>query len=284
MRRISYSIVVALVCAVSARAATQAPAGEGHPSFEVTSVKVNVSGTVVLPDGRVATGTNVSSAGGRFTAQNASLFTLVSMAHGIPEFRIAGGPRWLRATRFNIEAKAQTAVNEPEMMLMLRSLLADRFGLSLHREIKEMPAHVLLLAKKGFTLLPTQADPSRRRPIRYAVSQRPAEDRPPRIQLTGTGSMEQLAAFLASSMRNPVIDGTGVEGSFDINVEFTSETFVLGMKGGERDASIGVTSALVPPDPELATALRVQLGLRIETQRRPVEVLVVEGATVPSEN
>ena len=282
MRRVSSLSLVALVCVVSVRAMSQAPAGEGHPAFEVTSVKANVSGTVVLPDGRVATGTNVGSAGGRFTAQNASLHTLVSMAYGIQEFRISGGPRWMRTSRFNIEAKAPAAVDERVMMLMLRSLLADRFTVSLHRELKEMPAHVLLLSRKGPR--PQQSSSPESRPIRIGLSGSQANPESPRFQLRGDASMEQLAAFLANVMRNPVIDATGLAGVFDINIEFASETFGKKLKGGERDASVGVAPPLEAPDSELADALQIQMGLRLETQRRPIETLVIDGASLPSEN
>jgi uncharacterized protein (TIGR03435 family) len=91
-------------------------------------VKPNPSGTVVLPDGRIATGTNIASYNGRFTAQNASLRTLVIHAYGLPEFRVSVAQRWFVERRFDVDAKADTAVDESTLMRMLQSLLADRLG------------------------------------------------------------------------------------------------------------------------------------------------------------
>ena len=282
MRRFCWALAVALACAGPLDAARQTSSGEAGPAFEVASVKANVSGTVVLPDGRVATGTNVGSAGGRLTAENASLHTLVSMAYGIQEFRISGGPRWMRTSRFNVEAKAPSAVDERVMMLMLRSLLADRFAVVLHHEVKETPAHVLLLARNGPKPQPASLpDP---RPIRIGLSGSLASPESPRFQLRGIASMEQLAAFIATVMRSPVVDATGLTGLFDINIEFASETFGKKLKGGERDASIGVAAPLDAPDAELADALQTQMGLRLETQRRPIETLVIDSASLPSAN
>ena len=82
------------------------------------------------------------------------------------------------------------------------------------------------------------------------------------------------AEFIGRSLRGPVVDGTGLEGVFDFNVEFASDTFSTSLKAGERDASLGLPSALVPPNPDLADALKSELGLVFETQRRPIEVLV----------
>jgi uncharacterized protein (TIGR03435 family) len=203
----------------------------------------------------------------------------------VQEFRISGGPRWLRTSCFNVEAKAETAVDEPEMMLMLRSLLADRFRVSLHREMKEMPAYVLLMATKGPRPQPFSSPEPR--PIRIGISGSQTNPEWARFQLRGTASMEQLAAGLANMMRNPVIDATGLAGVFDINIEFASETFgklFMKVKGGERDASVGVASPLDAPDPELVDALQTRMGLRLETQRRPVETLVIDGAALPTEN
>ncbi|MGH9240859.1 MAG: TIGR03435 family protein [Vicinamibacterales bacterium] len=284
MRAFCCALAAVVASVVAAHGERQQTAREVTPAFEVASVKTNVSRTAVLPDGRVASGTNVGFAGGRFSAQNASLRTLMSLAYDIQDFRISGGPQWMRTSRFDIEAKASTAVDERVAMLMLRSLLADRFGLSLHREAKEMPAHVLLLAKKGPRPQPTRTEFSQWRRLRYVVTPAGDENPPTRIRLVGTATMEQLAAFLGTSMRSPVVDATGLEGAFDINVAFTSDTFAMSMKGGERDAALGLPSALVPPDPELANALKTQLGLQIETQRRPIEVLVIDGAAQPSEH
>src|SRR5687768_12720813 len=97
----------AVCCVIAAVVASVVPThGEWQettptvgPAFEVASVKTNVSRTAVLPDGRVASGTNVGFAGGRFSAQNATLRTLVSLAYDMQEFRISGGPQWMRTSR-----------------------------------------------------------------------------------------------------------------------------------------------------------------------------------------
>jgi uncharacterized protein (TIGR03435 family) len=85
-------------------------------------------------------------------------------------------------------------------------------------------------------------------------------------------------------MRGAVVDGTGLDGIFDVDVQFSSETFAPSIKGHERDALVGVASPNAPFDPFLADALRTQLGVRVETQRRPIELLVIDSASLPAEN
>src|SRR6202521_1408382 len=147
------------------RLRAQGPAtGAGDPVFEVASVKVNKSG-----DNRIGIG---FQPGGRFRATNVPLRELVSAAYGTPQplpaFQISGGPKWIESDRFDIVAKAagdpQPTPNgpPPEMFLMLRSLLAERFQLMVHRETKEVPIYTLVMArsdgKLGAQLRPTTTD------------------------------------------------------------------------------------------------------------------------------
>jgi uncharacterized protein (TIGR03435 family) len=254
------------------------------PAFEVASVKPNLSRSVAGPDGRALGGANITTQGGRFTAQNASLHLLVSLAYGMPEYLISGGPRWMRSDKFNVDAKAPSDASEGATMLMLRSLLADRFQLALHHETTQMPSHVLILAKNGRRpqpLVDRNEDPSAR--LRY-IPLPPAEDGARRFRLRGTASMDQLARFLAASVRGPIVNETGLEGVFDIDVEWASETFTMSLKSSERDASLGVGGGLAPIDSDLASALQTQIGLRFETARRPIQTLVVDRADQPSAN
>ena len=277
--RIYSSVAIVALCVASTHVTGQERTGDAKQAFEVASVRA--IGDEKL---EIAPGTSMTWTAERFVAQGVSLQSLLALAYGTQEFRISGGPRWMRTNRFSIEAKPQTAVDDRVMLLMLRSLLADRFGVSLHSEMKDMPAHVLLLAKKGPALQPTRLDPSEYRRLRVSPPKGIKAQSSSEFQLSGTASMSQLAAYLSLAMRGAVVDGTGLDGIFDVDVQFSSETFAPSIKGHERDALVGVASPNAPFDPFLADALRTQLGVRVETQRRPIELLVIDSASLPAEN
>ena len=269
-------LTTATFCAVTTLVFAQAPV------FEVASIKPNLKGTVVLPDGRVATGTNIAVYSGRFTAQNVGVRTLVHQSYGVLEFQVEGGPTWIVGERFDVDAKAPMAVDDATVMLMLRSLLAERFGLVVRRVTRQLPAHVLVTTSKGLRL--TLAAPAMPKKGFRFVLLGVNDDTTQRMRLTGTGSLADLASTVSRAMRMPVVDESGATGVFDVTVDWTSESFGNGMKATERSALAGAPLTFPAVDPELNAAFQRQLGLKFETRKAAVEMLVIDAVERPTEN
>lgn len=282
MIRIDCRLLCCLAAATVAIAQTR--------SFEAASVKPDKSGSGLT--GGSCHGTDSVYSGvipvappplGRCVLRDVSLKTLIQRAYDLrgPEAgqRISGGPGWLDSTRFDVEAKAADPVPEAELRRMLQSLLAERFQLKLHRENRDMPGYTLVIAKGGPKL--KEAKPDEERKGLWQLGGGP---------LTGqAASMATLAQTLAMGLGRPISDGTGLTGAYDFTLTWTPD---------EREQG-GLQAALanLPPDvvarlsrnrdpngPSLFTALQEQLGLRLEPQQKPVEVLVIDHAEQPSAN
>jgi uncharacterized protein (TIGR03435 family) len=229
--------------------------------------------------------------GGRISAINVTLKMLIARAYDLQGFQLAGGPGWADTLRYNIEAKPDTPV-ENEWKEMLQNLLADRFQFVFHRETKELPIYALVLAKKDGKLGPgmveskeggcTERDPSKPGP--------PGPGQPPYCgsvlvgagQLTGTAAnLGDVARMLSLSVGRKVIDKTGMTGKYTITLKYTPD---------ENRRSMVPPGASPPPapadtsGPSLFTALQEQLGLKLESQKGPVEIFVIDRADKPSEN
>jgi len=288
----SVTIAVAglVVCALSplravTRAQPQVP--QGQLAFDVASVKPNVAG-----DLRV---TMQAMPGGRFIATNAPLRTLIREAFALQGSQLSGGPGWLDSDRFDIVAKSERNPTPLQMRMMLRALLAERFRLSVHTDTREMPLYALVLArtdgKLGPHLRPTGADcsqapewlgtgpPPRPSPSGPAGSSGgTGPDAPCRSAGPGFGgamrfrgiTLDAFAMFLATPVRRPVIDRTGLDGDFDIELDMTAELGPPPPPPGMPDA-VDRASA-----PSIFTTLQEQLGLRLDARREPVDVLVID--------
>jgi len=223
-----------------------------RPSFEVASVKL--SG----PDDRMM---YRLQPGGRYLVSGVSLKTLIANAYSLPEFLVSGGPAWRDSEKYNIEAKVGGPLppwpdSGKELSLMLQSLLEDRFKLKLHRETKEEPVYDLVVAKDNVKLITAKAD-----------EKTGFEMTPGRIH-----SMAVPLGFLASNLGyllgRQVIDKTGLAGKYSYTLTYTPD-----------DAP--PTDAL---GPSIFTAIREQLGLRLEAAKAQVEGLVIDYAEKPSAN
>jgi bla regulator protein BlaR1 len=246
-------------------------------TFEVASVKPS------SPDAR---GTFIRYLpGGGLTVAGITLKTLIGFAYDVRDFQISGGPGWLGSDRFDINARPETS-NAPENAPTdfanqtdeqrktfteqnrerLKALLADRFQLGLHRETKEQQVYALLAAKNGPKLQPTKEGKGMMRMGRGL--------------LTGQGvEVAFLATSLSGQLGRPVIDKTGLAGKYDFELKWTPDP------GQSADGPFGPLPP--PPDPNgpsIFTAVQEQLGLRLESQKGPVEILVIDRAEKPSEN
>src|SRR5581483_5706223 len=210
----------------------------GTPSFDAASVKVSAT-----PDGH----TSSHSGPGGVEMSNVTLRFLITRAYRIVDPEVFG-PAWIDEDRYNIIAKSPAGVPETQIPDMLRTLLAERFKLAVHREKRELPVYALGVAKKGPKL--TKADPT--------------EPEPGMSSSYGTVSgravtMTRLAGFLAAPYVNlglPVLDQTNLEGIFNFDLKWTPERPLDGKNENRA------------PDPNapppLFIALEEQLGLKLE--------------------
>jgi uncharacterized protein (TIGR03435 family) len=231
-------------------ALTAFPQTATAPAFEVASIKPSTmtfgSYYRYLPGGRLSVMSWIKQ--------------VIEVAYGVEGYQVSGGPAWLNEDRYNIEAKAENPdASKSDLNLMMQSLLADRFKLKLSQGTKDFDVYYLVVDKNGPKLTPLKpGDPSRcDRDNSFAC---------------GFTTTAQLANSLKPMTGRPVIDKTGLDGRYDILLDF--DTY----------SSRGLTP---PPDydkPQLKTALQEQLGLRLEPQKIPLPLLVVESIDRPTEN
>lgn len=219
-----------------------------QPAFEVASVKRTPPATIGY--------TSISPFGSAtFTATNVSLEILISLAFGIDSNRISGKQSWLDSEHYDVSAKAEGGgkISREELKPMLQKLLIERFKLSVHRERKDTPGYALVVAKAP-KLQTSKGGASRPMILKGGLR-------------ADNISIKTLAAMLAGPAGRPVVDKTGIEGNFDVKLDYAPE--------GSADSSM----------PSIFTALQEQLGLKLVPQTVPVETLVVDRAEkVPTEN
>jgi uncharacterized protein (TIGR03435 family) len=216
--------------------------------FEVASVKPS-SADQGSPSG-------IRTGNGRLDAHNVTLKRCIIGAYGVGPHQVFGGPDWLDSDRFEILAKTEQPTNDDAaLMVILRGLLAERFKLVLHRETRTIPALVLEVAKNGPKLEKAQAS--------EAITNTSSNKSGSSIAARGA-DMDAFARILARNTDLPVVNHTGLEGIFNLNLQWT------------RDSTNG--------GPSIFTALQEQLGLRLRSEKAAVEIIVIDHAEKPSEN
>jgi len=236
-----------------------------HPSFEVASVKVNTTDAV---NDRVP-----RRSGDRIVMHNARLGMIVGYAYGIDNstYQLTGilnfpGPD--DASWFDIEAIAPGAPGDDDLRLMFQVLLEDRFQLKLHREIRELPGYDLVIDKGGLRMKASRPDSKisvgGMTPVMGGILMT-RDAGGPHFAARGA-TMEKIVASLIGRLRAPVRDRTGLTGTFDFDVAFSLD-----------DVSSDVASA-----PPLTTAIRQELGLKLEPTKSQVEVFVIDHVEKPS--
>jgi uncharacterized protein (TIGR03435 family) len=204
---------------------------------------------------------------------NVSLQYLVREAYGVQDAKLwSGGPAWLDTQRFDVSAKFDPSeAPQPtadQRNAALRALLADRFKLKIHRELKEFPVFNLVVAKDGPKFQPTKPEMNGSDVVQgtcHVLRNRAGE-----TQRQGC-SMADLAGILRSSTGRTVLDKTGLASSYDYELHWTPE-----------DAT--PAQALTYSGPSIFTAVQEQLGLKLEPSKAPLDVIVIDSAEMPSEN
>jgi uncharacterized protein (TIGR03435 family) len=233
-------------------AAAQTPA----PAFEVATVKA------APPDADPNTGSWSIPGLGRFTATHVSLALLIQLAYGVDKSQIADKPDWLEINLYDIIAKPEDGIklNRDELQPRLQNLLRQRFHLAVHIEARPTRGFALVVAKDGPHLTPTKGDHFPGYRINVSAG-----------QMRGANwSMPLLAKYLIPAAGFPVVDQTGIPGSYDI-------AFSYDAKSDKPDAD-----GTLPP---LEEALRQATGLMLKPQKVPVETVVIESVDkVPTAN
>jgi uncharacterized protein (TIGR03435 family) len=218
---------------------------------------------------------------------------LITFAYDVRDFQISGGPGWINSERYDIQARpdrsepaeslppdprkmtdAQLKTIGDQMRERLRALLADRFQLTIHRETKDAPVYALVVGKNGSKLQAAEEGKDGPRGMRMG-----------RGQLTGMSApLSMLANTLSSQLGRPVLDRTGLTGKYDFKLEWTPDP---GQGDGPPGGLPPGIEAPPPPDPNgpsLFTAVQEQLGLRLESQKGPMEMIVIDRVEKASEN
>jgi uncharacterized protein (TIGR03435 family) len=256
------------------------------PVFEVASIKPNKSGTGMTMLHTTPVG---------FSASNISLKAVIQYAYGVEENQILGAPGWLGSERFDIEAKVSSSdtdalhnLNPDQRRLMLQPLLADRFQLKVHTEARDLPVLVLVVAKGGPKL--HEAKPGDTYPNGLKgfdggggpgmMLMRPG-------QLTAQGvDLAFVAKQFSQQLGRTVQDKTGLTGKYDFTLQWKPDRDPSPMPGEPGAGQQGPAATLSTDSSEASifTAVQEQLGLKLESRKAPVEVLVIDHVEAPSGN
>jgi len=226
--------------------------------FEVVSVKL----APPQPEGHTSTRISVSIGSatepGRLNYLNVSLKELIGEAYKVQQYQITA-PDWVGRDRFDIAAVIPAGTPRDGLPRLLQALLTDRFRLILRRESKDLPLYALTVAKNGPKLKATESatgiDSNRTGRQNHVHAQVP---------------LARFAEYLSLRLDRPVLDDTGLSGVFEITVDWTTDA--------EQPANDTIAG------PSIFTALQEQLGLRLTTKKKPVEIYVVDHVERPAEN
>ncbi len=289
-----------------------APADGERLTFETASVKPNRTG-----EGRVMMRT---LPGGAYEAINVTARSIVMQAMAVADFQLIGAPDWLDSERYDILAKSPAGATPAEFASRYRSLAEDRFNLKTHRETREMPVYSLVLARSdgrlGPQLVPSKSDcspegmaamraqmngggPSAAGAARGAMPMmmpempplgqaRPCSNMRSGVRIiAGGATLAEITRMLQQNTGRIVLDRTGLTGRYDFDLTFAMDPGLGGRgPGGGLPPGPGPESPR-PIDPDLPTlfsAVQEQLGLRLESTRGPVEVVVIDSVERATEN
>lgn len=300
-------LTVIMACGAFGQAAATAP------SFEVASIKAAappVYGKLMI---------RMGGDPGRIDYSNVSLKDIIRQAYDVHDYQISG-PDWMNSARFDIVAKVPDGAPKDQVPLMWQTLLAERFKLQIHRETKELPMYALVVGKNGPKMKESEIDPNATAdggpanggpsanggppslpPIKMGkdgMPQLPGGGRGPMIMMNGRGHvtakmmrMPGLVDILARSVDRPVVDQTGLKGTYDFNLDYTpDESTRMPMPGGMPPPPPGGGGEMHGPESpdnglSLFAALQAQLGLKLEAKKGPVELIVIDRVEkAPTEN
>jgi uncharacterized protein (TIGR03435 family) len=240
-----------------------------RPQFDVASIKPSAERGMMyvraLPGGRLLV--------------NAPVRLMLMNAYGLQFSQFAGAPDWLSSETWDVDARAEGNPTRDELMLMLQSLLEERFHLKVHRAAREMSVYALTVGRNGSKLpapkegacatpVPGQPEPAAPPCGRVRISMSPQGV----LMEGGRVAMSELARVLAIPLSRPVIDRTALTGAYDIRLQFTD------------NAASATPLPADAPNSVIFTALQEQLGLKLESTKGPVDILVIDHIDRPTAN
>lgn len=280
--------LAALVFVGAIEGFSQTPASSSPPApkFEVASIRANKSGDV---NRRITIPSPES-----FTATNITVRLLIEDAYRHPsgrmrrEYEIVGWPDWTETEGFDVTAKSSTPVQDSQLRAMLQALLVDRFHLKLHTETRDLPTYALALNRADGGFGPQlQKSTGECQPFVGRGAAPAASPVKPGQTLRACGfsggrgpgqinavnvTMTQFANALANQVDREVADRTGLTGTFDLRLQFMPQR------------RLALATVALPDAPSIFTAVREQLGLRLDNERAPADVLVIDSVERPTEN
>jgi len=236
--------------------ATLACATASAQAFAVASIRPSAAEVKFEHDGKTET------TPGTLRMQDVTVSTCIKWAYGVQDRQISG-PEWIQSQHYDIIAKADGPADDQQMKLMLQTLLADRFKLSFHRQSKELKSYVMTVAKGGHKLHESASDakPSRQN---SAVGTT--------VKAT---TIKEFGDFMSGPLQTPVVDMTGLDGRYDFVLDFTPY-----LPDGEHVMKVDFANT----NGIIIAALQGELGLKLESKKEFVDVLVIEHVEKPSEN
>jgi uncharacterized protein (TIGR03435 family) len=255
------TLIVSLSCSWAAAQQT----ASAPPAYDVVTIKVNNS----LERNVSSNADNTS-----FLARNVTLKHLLVNAYGIREGLISGLPAWASTTRFDVDAKVTgpgqslRGLSMEQRQAMLAVVLADRFHLKSHTELKTLPVYELVIMKDGSKLTPSTAASPPKGPAPNPFGTMDVHNGS--ISAEGV-AIAQLAGNLSFPLDRTVIDRTGLTGRYDFRLRWTPDT-------------VAADNAPTDAPPDLFTAIQEQLGLKLQPAKGPVETLVIDHVELPTEN
>jgi uncharacterized protein (TIGR03435 family) len=232
--------------------------------------------------------------GGRVNLTNMTLKGMIEFAWNLQPFQISGGPPWIDSTRYVVTAKPDGSPKSSEIPAMVQTLLTERFQLVVHHGTEELPIYALVLARKDRTLGPRLTESKEGDCTAFDLSKAPTRPQPgaARPRFCGTSGVSpnrlsaigipiaNLAQMLQMVLGRTVIDKTGLTGNFDLSMEWSPD---------ETQAMQGPPDVPKPPQsdnagPSIFSAIQEQLGLKLESAKGPVDVLIIDHVERPSAN
>ncbi len=242
-------------------------AADAKPAFEVATIK---------PSNPATPGQVITLRGAEVITTNVTVRDLINLAYWLHPKQVTGGPAWTESEKYDMAGKPDVPgqPNVDQMKLMIQKLLADRFQLKFHFEKRDMPAYAVRIAKTGAKIIKSQDDPKGLPGFYFG---RAAAG----TTLTFRNSpMSQVTAVLQNIMDKPVVDQSGLTEKYDFTLTFTLDPAQAVRLGGAP------TPAADNPDaaPDVFAAFEQQLGLKLESAKAPVDVMVIDKVERPSEN
>lgn len=243
----------------------QAPPGAPPPPLWVATSPVNAPKTFevasVKIDRSLSSYGDMNYGPGHLMLTNSTLAGLVTWAYGVKDYQVLAAPSWFRSDRYDVNAKARGAPDLAHLKLLLQALLAERFHLTLHKETRQLSVFTLNVGEHGSRMKPAPG------PVPPGLPQITGRSNATHKELTGLhATVAQLISSLSWDMDRPIVDYSSLTGTYDFKLEWTPD-------------------AADPAVISLFTAIKEQLGLRLESAKGPVDVLVIDRADrIPTAN